>query len=351
MNSAKAPTGGVTTAIDLFAGCGGLTYGLRKAKFKVLGALEVDPVAAATYRINHKNTPLKQLDIRSIDADGWMLELGLTPGQLDLMAGCPPCQGFSRLRTRNGAQSNRDSRNRLLLEMVRLIEVFEPKTVLMENVPGLERHTIYKTFLRDLRRNGYLPRWEVRDVSKYGVPQRRRRLVLVAGRGFEVPFSAEAKSKRTVRTAIGDLKPAGRSGDYLHDMPENRTESMKQRIALTPKDGGSRSDLPEEYQLQCHRRSDGFRDVYGRMAWDKVSPTITGGCFNPSKGRFLHPEEDRNITMREAALLQTFPKSFRLPPNTAKTEAALMIGNALPPEFVRRQANEIRKAIEKQEQR
>lgn len=336
------------TAIDLFAGCGGLTYGLRGAKFNVVGALELDPVAAEAYRLNHKQTALKETDIRNVDGEEWMAELDLRPGQLDLLAGCPPCQGFSRLRTKNGARSNRDSRNRLLLEMARLVKAFRPKTVMMENVPGLERRTIFKNFLRELRRNGYSPRWEIHDVRKYGVPQRRRRLVLVAGRGFEVPFSAEAKTERTVRMTISGLKPAGRSGDRLHDMPENRTEGMKNRIALISKDGGSRSDLPNEMQLECHRRSDGFSDVYGRMAWDDISPTITGGCFNPSKGRFLHPQENRNITMREAALLQTFPKSFRLPLRTTKTDAAKMIGNALPPEFVRRQAKAIREAIEEQ---
>ena len=129
-------------------------------------------------------------------------------------------------------------------------------------------------------------------------------------------------------------------------MPEKRTREMRAWIARVPKDGGSRSDLPASMQRPCHRRTDGFSDVYGRMAWDDVAPTIMGGCFNPSKGRFLHPEEDRNITMREAALLQTFPKSFRLPDSVTETDAALMIGNALPPEFVRRQARSIHKAID-----
>lgn len=352
-NSSGAPNeackdDALPTAIDLFAGCGGLTYGLKAAKFNVVGALELDSIAAAAYRLNHKNTPLKEADIRNIDGKEWMYELNLRPGQLDLLAGCPPCQGFSRLRTKNGARSNRDGRNRLLLEMARLVKDFEPKTIIMENVPGLERRTIFKDFLRHLRKNGYMPRWEIHDVRKYGVPQRRRRLVLVAGHGFEVPFAAIAKTERTVRMAISGLKPAGQSGDRLHDMPERRTENMKRRISLTPKNGGSRIDLPVEFHLECHRHSDGFSDVYGRMAWDDVAPTITGGCFNPSKGRFLHPEENRNITMREAALLQTFPKSFRLPPDTGKSDAAQMIGNALPPEFVRRQARAIREAIKTQ---
>lgn len=112
-----------------------------------------------------------------------------------------------------------------------------------------------------------------------------------------------------------------------------------------PKDGGSRTDLPRDRQLDCHKDCDGFRDIYGRMAWDKVAPTITGGCFNPSKGRFLHPEQNRAITLREAALLQTFPRRYHFDLSSGKEAAALMIGNALPPEFIRRQANQVRKAI------
>ncbi len=332
-------------AIDLFSGCGGLTFGLKQARFDVIAALELDPVASATYRLNHPGTLLKETDIRDIDGEAWMAELEIQPSELDLIAGCPPCQGFSRLRTKNGARSNRDRRNRLLLEMARMIRAFLPKTVMMENVPGLEHHTVFKQFLRDLRKVGYLPRWAIHDVRRYGVPQRRRRLVLLAGRGFEVPFGMESRSMRTVRMAIGNLKPAGQSRDPLHDMPENRSEGMRKRIELIPKDGGSRLDLPKELQLNCHLRLDGFKDVYGRIAWNDISPTITGGCFNPSKGRFLHPEENRNITMREAALLQTFPRSFCLPPGTTKTDAAQMIGNALPPEFVRRQALSISRAI------
>ena len=333
------------TAIDLFAGCGGLTYGLKQAKFQVIAALELDAVAASAYKLNHPKTSLKEADIRSVNGKKWMKELALQPGELDLLAGCPPCQGFSRLRTMNGVYSNRDDRNRLLLEMARLVKEFKPKAVMMENVPDLEGKSVFKEFVQVLKRNGYMPSWDVHDVQHYGVPQRRKRLVLVAGRGFSIPFCSMARTVKTVRSAIGNLKPAGSSGDPLHDFPEYRTQRMKDWIALIPKNGGSRLDLPLKMQRPCHRRSDGFKDVYGRMAWDEVAPTITGGCFNPSKGRFLHPEANRNITIREAALLQTFPRSFRLPNGFTKTNAALMIGNALPPEFVKRQAVAIRKAI------
>jgi DNA (cytosine-5)-methyltransferase 1 len=333
------------TAIDVFSGCGGMTYGLRRARFRVIGALERDAVAADAYRLNHPTVFLKEADIRDVDGTAWMAELGLKGGELDLLAGCPPCQGFSRLRRRNGSCSDTDELNRLVLEMARMIRSFLPKAVMMENVPGLAHHAVFEEFLEAIRGEGYVPTSEVLDVRWFGVPQRRKRLVLLAGRGFTIQPGPEVAEEKTVRMAIGGLKPAGRSGDSLHDMPERRSPEMKRWIALVPKDGGSRLDLPEELQRPCHRRSDGYKDVYGRMAWDKVAPTITGGCFNPSKGRFLHPEQDRNVTMREAALLQGLPKSFRLPSATTKSDAAQMIGNALPPEFVRRQAVSIRRTL------
>ena len=197
------------TAIDVFSGCGGMSYGLTQAGFRVVGALELDPVAAAAYRLNHPDVCLKESDIRDTCADAWMKELLLGRGELDLLAGCPPCQGFSNLRTKNGARSNRDRRNRLLLEMARLAEVFCPKAVMIENVPGLADKAAFKHFVKSLRRLGYVPNWEIHDVRKFGVPQRRRRLVLVAGRGFEIPFGSEVRKERSVRSAIARLKPAG----------------------------------------------------------------------------------------------------------------------------------------------
>lgn len=333
------------TAIDLFAGCGGMTYGLRAAGFTVRGALELSPVAAATYRLNHGDVSLKETDIREIDPTKWMQELGMGPGDLDLMVGCPPCQGFSKLRTLNGSRSNTDERNGLLLDVAHFVRAFQPRAVMLENVPALGQRPVYKKFLSLLSGEGFTVSWGVLDASDYGVPQRRRRLVLLAGRGICIPFAAKMQPKKTVRDAIGHLKLPGKSGDPLHDIPERRSPRMRVWIAAIPKDGGSRRDLPKAMQRPCHQRTDGFKDVYGRMAWERPAPTITGGCFNPSKGRFLHPDQDRNITMREAALLQGFPGSFQVPPGTAKTSVALMIGNALPPDFVQCHAHEVAKSL------
>jgi len=339
-------------AIDLFSGCGGLSLGLKQAGFDVLSAVEIDAAAARTYRANHRDVTLEHTDIRKLSAAGLRRRLKLRPGQLDLLAGCPPCQGFSSLRTRNGANQNRDARNGLVQDMLRFVRAFRPKTVMMENVPMLVRHKPFKDFCDGLRLLGYRIAFEVKDAARYGVPQRRRRLILLASRGFDISFAAEARQARTVRGTIGNLPKPGRGNDALHNLPEKRrTEKVQKLIRDIPKNGGSRTDLPKSRQLQCHKDSDGFRDVYGRMAWDVVAPTITSGCFNPSKGRFLHPQQNRAITMREAALLQGFPPRYVFDLSAGKEAIALMIGNALPPEFIRRHAIEIQRALREQAQR
>jgi DNA (cytosine-5)-methyltransferase 1 len=147
---------------------------------------------------------------------------------------------------------------------------------------------------------------------------------------------------RTVRQSLKGLRASGRSGDPLHDVRENRSPGIVALIKKIPKNGGSRTDIGRRFQLPCHQVCSGFKDVYGRMKWDDVAPTITGGCVNPSKGRFLHPEDDRAITLREAALLQTFPRNYYFSLKEGKFPAAKLIGNALPPEFVRRHASIIR---------
>ena len=328
-------------AIDLFSGCGGLTLGLKQAGFRVVGAVEIDPLAVKTYKINHKKVFVWDQDISKLSVSTVMEKLNLSRGQLDLLAGCPPCQGFSSLRTRNGANRNRDYRNNLIREMLRFVRMLRPKAVMMENVPGLKSHVQFRDFCRGLRKLGYKVDWDVKDAAHYGVPQRRRRLILLAGQDAKIPFAKESASLRTVRQAIGRLGRAGKSGDPLHDLKERRKARVLDLIRDIPKDGGSRLDLPEDRQLECHKKIDGFKDIYGRMAWSEVAPTITSGCFNPSKGRFLHPKENRAITMREAALLQSFPRAYWFPPDAGKRAVALMIGNALPPELIRRISQEI----------
>jgi DNA (cytosine-5)-methyltransferase 1 len=333
-------------AVDLFAGCGGLTLGLRQAGFRVIGAVEIDPGAAEAYRANHPRTRLRPVDIRKLSASAWRRELGLRKGELDLLAGCPPCQGFSVLRTRNGRKQNRDKRNDLVREMLRFARAFKPKAIMMENVPGLGQREAFLNLCNGLAELGYRVHWDIKNAAEYGVPQRRKRLILVAGLGFEIPFASASDSLVNVRDAIGFLPRPGKSGDELHDLPgKKRSIKIRQLIRDIPKNGGGRNDLPQSRQLPCHIRLKGFNDVYGRMAWGSPAPTITSGCFNPSKGRFLHPRQNRAITMREAALLQSFPRDYRFPVKRGKQAIALMIGNALPPEFIRRHALEIHRSL------
>lgn len=331
-------------AIDLFSGCGGLTQGLKDAGFNVVGAVENNKVFIETYSMNHGEVHVWDEDIKKVDPKKMMSALKLKRGELDLLAGCPPCQGFSTIGTKDSG----DKRNDLVFEFLRLVEKFLPKAIMMENVPGLFKDGRMMKVLRRLHELGYdygdTP--AILNVAEYGVPQRRRRMILMAGRKGRINLAEKIGVKKTVREAIGSLKSPGQSGDPLHDYPEKRTEKVLKIIKKIPKDGGSRRKLALEDQLPCHQRcSGGFKDVYGRMRWDDVSPTITGGCTNPSKGRFLHPDQHRAITMREAALLQTFPMGYKFSLTGGKGTISLMIGNALPPEFIKRHAVRIKKYL------
>ena len=333
------------SAIDLFSGAGGLTLGLKQAGFNVIGAIEIDKLASETYGVNHPEVRMWEENITKLEPADVMAELGLNPGELSLMAGCPPCQGFSSMRTLNRPNAVDDPRNDLIFDFYRFIEAMQPETVMMENVPGLATDSRFSEFVSDLGKIGYTVSSKVFDTSKFGVPQRRRRLILLASKTGVIGFAAESQEIFTVRQAISGLPPAGNSGDPLHDIVEKRTEKVAELIRLIPQDGGGRVDLPDDMQLECHKRCGGFKDVYGRLWWDRVSSTITSGCFNPSKGRFLHPEENRTITLREAALLQSFPKDYYFSLAHGKTGAGRMIGNALPPEFIKRHACNIRNHI------
>jgi DNA (cytosine-5)-methyltransferase 1 len=341
-------------AIDLFCGCGGLTEGLKNAGYEVVGAVDNEPIAVKTYRVNHPGVYVWEQDIKELSASSIFRKTGLREGELDLLAGCPPCQGFSRLTTLNGSvEAGKDHRakNELLFQFLRLVRALKPKAIMLENVPGLYDDSRLDRFLKELDKLGYHSDREdvvrVLNVAAYGVPQRRRRLILMTSLGGPVSFAKPLKEKLAVRKALEDLLPAGQSGDALHDLADKRTEAMMQRIRDTKPDGGSRSSLPLEQQPPCHRQQSGFRDVYGRMKWDDVSPTMTSGCNNPSKGRFLHPEEHRAITLREAALFQSFPLKYHFSLDRGKQSVALMIGNALPPVFIEAHAVHISEALRK----
>lgn len=327
-------------AIDLFAGCGGLTLGLKQAGFHVIGAVENSELAVKTYKQNHNGVRVWHQDIRKLSVKTVQEELNLKRGELDLLAGCPPCQGFSTIPRLNGRRRPRDKRNDLVFEFVRFVRVLRPKALMMENVPGLAKNRRIRKVLADLKRMGYQPSKAILNAAEYGVPQRRRRFILVAGYERTIPFARKARTAPVVKDAFRKLGKRSKR-DPLHNYKERRTEKVKRIIRRIPTNGGSRTDQWKRYQLDCHKNFDGFKDIYGRMKWNEVAPTITTGCFNPSKGRFLHPRNHRAVTLREAALLQTFPRSYHFSLENGRIAVAEMIGNALPPEFIRRHALQI----------
>ena len=321
------------TAIDLFCGCGGVTAGLKAARFRVIAAVDNDPIACRTYRANHPSVRLMERDITQIDPRR-IREGLLRHGTLDLLIVCAPCQPFSS-HQRSVAE---DDRINLMLQAIRFANALQPRLILFENVPGLEGPRFKK--LRDslvtgLKDQGYhFGMIKQLDAADFGVPQRRLRCIMLASKDHtfpELPRSSVEGMQATVRTAIGDLKPL-RSGeadpnDELHFARDHRSVALE-RLKHIPRDGGSRDSLPYELQLQCHKGHKGHPDVYGRMAWDAVAPTLTTGCTDLTRGRFGHPRDDRAVTLREAARLQTFPDEYRF--LGSSKEIATQIGNAVP---------------------
>jgi len=332
------------TAIDLFSGGGGLSEGMRQAGFDVVGAIEINPSAVSTYHANHPETTIFPTDICDIQIEQIIDLLHGRP--LDLLAGCPPCQGFSSVRCLNG-QTVRDKRNKLILEYLRFVEGLHPNTIMMENVSGLTKYYLFKKVVKSLKFLGYNISFKVINVKDYGVPQRRKRMVLIGSRLGEIEIVSPNGEKQTVREAFAVLRDVNLGNDPLSRPALRHSKRIQKLISLIPKDGGSRSDLPSKYILDCHKKDNvGFADIYGRLRWDDYSNTITGGCLNPSKGRFLHPEENRAITPREAALLQTFPIDYVFPLNIGKSEIAKIIGEALPPKFSRIQCAGIKSHLD-----
>lgn len=322
------------TAIDLFSGAGGATQGLADAGFDVIGAVEFDAIAAASYRLNHSSVRLWEQDIRTVTATGMASELGLASGELGLLKACPPCQGFSSLA--EGRIGPDDPRNELVRHTVRFVRALRPKAVLVENVPGLGRDRRSAELLESLRRMGYNARSYHVNAVDFGVPQKRKRLIILALRGLrtKLPESlspADPEEPRTVRQTFDQLTVEVAADDPL-SAPRTLPAKVLERVEAIPV-GGNRYDLPPDLQLDCHKKladegKSGAAGSYGRLRWDEPAPTMTTRCTTPACGPFLHPELHRALTLREAAAIQTFPASYQFTGSRGDIER--QIGNAVP---------------------
>lgn len=330
------------TAIDLFSGCGGLSQGLKQAGFQMVACAEIRPEAREAYALNHPNTFIHE-DIRKIQSSELLKTINLKEGELDLLAACPPCQGFSSIRTKNG-EIAKDPRNDLIFEVARLAKDLLPKVVLIENVPRLLTDYRIEQFKNILKEVGYEFSGGVLDAQYFGVPQRRKRMILIGSRFGEFGLPTPTSRKFTVKDALKNLPdPEGEHKRPLHRIRQKLSPIVLERIKHVKK---NRSELPEHLQLNCHKRyQKGFRDVYGRMSWNEVAPTITRSSHNPSKGRYIHPSQNRGITIYEAMLLQGFPRSYKLPPKFGIGKLSSMIGEALPPPLGKAQGIHILKIL------
>lgn len=327
--------------VDLFCGVGGLSVGFKSEGVEVKGGVDLDPSCRYPFEKNI-GAPFVQRSVSEVSGDE--LKALYSEGAIRILAGCAPCQPFSIYTGRYRQEESEDDVDRrwsMLREFSRLIEELSPQIVTMENVPRLALHPAFKDFVQRLETLGYhVSVYRKVRAQSYGVPQRRARLVLFASKFGEVKLTAPTHDDRpaTVRDAIGGMRPleAGQADqiDRLHTCrslsPVNLT-----RIKATS-EGGSWRDWDASLQLACHRKAGGksFRAVYGRMRWDEPAPVITTQCLGIGNGRFGHPQQDRAISIREAALLQSFPADFDFWPENKKVSGlhlARQIGNAVPP--------------------
>ena len=320
-------------AVDCYCGAGGLTRGLTDAGIRVAKGIDVDGTARKTYERNNPGSTFVEADMREITPERVISGIKRRGSRL-LLAGCAPCQPFSK----HVAYSRRDRRRSLVMCMARLVEKILPDFVLMENVPGFGKKTNpYRgDFLRVLGKNKYRFDEGVVNAADYGVPQKRMRYVLLASRqgGIEIPAGTHGSSGdrpyRTVRDAIGRF-PRIVQGGSCKRVPNHTSCVLSaknyERIRMTPRDGGSRRDAGYR-ELRCHEGHSGHTDVYGRMKWDVPAPTLTCRCISLSNGRFGHPSQNRAISVREAAALQTFPARYVFHSNI--TANARHVGNAVP---------------------
>ncbi|MEQ8702933.1 MAG: DNA cytosine methyltransferase [Phaeodactylibacter sp.] len=325
------------SAIDLFCGIGGLSYGLKKAGISIKAGIDQDKTCQYAYTQNNKADFIGE-DVSNITGKELINKYWQDDG-IKILVGCAPCQPFSTHSNKVKGKEKTTKWN-LLNEFLRLIEDTEPHIVSMENVPNLSNKAIFKDFKSTLESLGYEVTYQNVFCPDYGIPQKRRRLVLLASQFGEINLISKTKTPdnyKTVKDAIGQL-PRLKNGeksktDALHFTTELSEINVKRIKSSKP--NGTWLDWDESLRLECHKKSTGntYKSVYGRMSWYEPSPTITTQFYNYGTGRFGHPEQNRALTIREAALLQTFPKNYKFyksEEEIALTKMGVHIGNAVP---------------------
>lgn len=332
-------------AVDFFCGGGGMSYGMQEAGVKVLAGIDYEIACKETYEANIVNSKFIHADVFELKEEALQEELGLETNDDELiLIGCSPCQFWSIINTDKNKSTKSKS---LLAEFERFVKHLNPGYVVVENVPGVLRRkeeSGLESFIHWLESNSYNVHFEIHNTNDFGVPQNRKRFTLVASRiGTEKVFPKKVKEKKTVadvlgvkngfkRVAAGHVDKTG----FLHTVSNIAPVTLK-RLMKVEKDGGDRLGFADdpELQLPCFvGRDKSFRDTFGRLWWDRPSNTITTKFYSVSNGRFVHPEENRALSLREGATLQSFPKNYKFCASSIAATAR-QIGNAVPPEYAR----------------
>ncbi|MEG0835922.1 MAG: DNA cytosine methyltransferase [Christensenellaceae bacterium] len=329
------------SVVDLFCGVGGLTKGLELANLNVIAGVDINETCRFAYEANNQARFISG-DVTNIAVEE--IEQLYPEGDIRVLVGCAPCQPFSKYTQRYRKEGHRDDKWRLLYSFSDLIQAIHPQIVSMENVPELINEQVFQDFISALQRENYYCSWQIVYCPDYGVPQKRKRLVLLAsllGAIQLIPPVYNENNYLTVRDAIGNL-PALINGEINQADPMHRvvrmSEKNMQRIRQSVP-GGTWRDWDEHLKLKCHKKDSGksYGAVYGRMSWDEPSPTITTQFYGYGNGRFGHPDQDRAISYREGAILQSFPPDYQFIPDDKEgfslRDLGIHIGNAVPVEL------------------
>lgn len=337
-------------AIDLFCGIGGLTYGLRKANIDVLAGLDNDQSCEYSYT---KNNDCKFILADITKYDFTKMKKLYSNDSIKILVGCAPCQPFSShsFKIKN---KKTDSQWSLIDYFFKAIKALNPHIISMENVRGVTKTNVFRDFIKNVKGLGYQLNYEIINCADYGVPQSRRRLVLLGSKFGEIEIPTKTHSKKNhiaVRKIIRKL-PKLQAGKVNEKDPIHRTLNLSplniKRIKQS-KPNGSWKDWDKQLLPNCYRRKSGntYTSVYGRMSWDSISPTITTQFYAYGTGRFGHPKENRALSLREGALLQTFPKKYFFYKSSSIVTLGRHIGNAVPPKLGLAIGNTIRKHLER----